>query len=136
MQQAIALFSQLFPAPTNAGLVWPSDVLALLGASVGWAALFAIFSLLVGPPVARLFPLIAGKSLSKTSASHNQAQLKVRHKFRVAAWKFCTYALMSALGAYLLIWRQEPWVLSQRDYFAGWPAHPISTGVKTYYSAG
>ncbi|KAI8911471.1 TRAM/LAG1/CLN8 homology domain-containing protein [Gorgonomyces haynaldii] len=62
----------------------------------------------------------------------NKAAVKnERIKFVTAAWKFTTYGLMASLGLYVL--HDKEWSLSQRDYFQGWPNHPMSLDERFYY---
>ncbi|KAH6593832.1 hypothetical protein BASA50_007058 [Batrachochytrium salamandrivorans] len=131
----------------NPSFSYPDDIYAVALAIVCWGTLHQFLNTLVlKPATTYLFPLTKDAISSLESATKGgkspvgkadkETALVIAHrkKFMVAAWKFVFFSTSFLLGVNALA--RESWTFSPRDYFVGWPNHPMSTELKTYYIAG
>lgn len=100
---------------------------------VGGTALHFISTCLQGtlvlmkPLGALFFP--SPKKLPKriANAKGYEAQMAIvndkRNKLYTALWKFTYFTLCAVMG--IVVCSSESWIFSQKDYFQGWPNHPI-----------
>jgi hypothetical protein len=80
--------------PTNTALVLPWDLYSMGFSAVLWGLLYTIIQMVLIPLSNAFFPY----SKSTTKSKVNNTRLK----FRIAGWKFTTYALM-AVETYLIV---------------------------------
>lgn len=112
--------------PTNNSLVIPWDLYSLLWSAIIWALIHYLST--------KIFQRFAEKFLPYSKQISRKKIEITRLKFKVAGFKFVSYGIMSLLGISIL--SNEGWVFNQKQYFSGWPLHPISTATKLYYNAG